>query len=353
MSYAKQAMESGFEYGAPCVEGDYPDAWAPQSSEIVAEVPQDKDLKASPPMRITNLLNLPMPLVAAVKNDKYSPGKSDYTTSQLAGTPARQFALKRIHWKELTEDVADRIYSLSGQSKHVILERAAEFCEDYEYLAEKRFYIERCGKTIGGQIDLYDIKTRTLYDWKEVSVWVATDALKNPDDLKPEWITQGNINKLLCEENGYPVERLVNIALYRDWKKSIALTKPETEYPKHQVGQFPLPIWPVEQTERFLESRITEFERSKAILPECSDEERWYRGETFALIKKGNKKATKLFDTEAEAKNHIEVFKLSGYEIKFRPGTSTRCESYCVVSEHCAQYAEIKRLAEEDKPQAA
>src|ERR1041384_3875976 len=84
----------------------------PEAYEAHPFVPRQPE--PPPPIRITNNLNLPMPLVAAVRNDKYSPGRSDYTTSQLAGTPPRQFALKRKHWHELTEDVADRIYSLSG-----------------------------------------------------------------------------------------------------------------------------------------------------------------------------------------------------------------------------------------------
>lgn len=337
MSEAKAIEISQHEYGAPVDEFEgYPDAWKPVPAPVqnVVATPQGAP-------RITNNLNLPMPLVEAVKNDRYSPGKSDYTTSQLAGTPARQFALKRIHWSQLSEDVADRIYSLSGQSKHSILERAAEFCEQYEYLAEKRFYIQRHGKTIGGQIDLYDKKTKTLYDWKEVGVYVSKAKMKD------EWIAQGNINKLLCDENGYPVEKLVNIALYRDWKKSIAQTKKPDEYPQHQVEQFPLPIWTKEETEAFIEKRINDFESSKVELPECTDDERWYSDEKYALIKKGNKKATKLFDTEEEAKTHVEIFSLTNHEIKHRPGVYKRCESYCIVSAFCEQFQKMKGQEDE------
>lgn len=145
MGEASEIAITQHEYGASVDEAyaGYPEAWSPPPPPV-------QNIVATPngSPRITNNLNLPMPLVEAVKNDRYSPGKSDYTTSQLAGTPARQFALKRKFWNLLSEDVADRIYSLSGQSKHAILERAAEYCEQYEYLAEKRFYVERCGFTV-------------------------------------------------------------------------------------------------------------------------------------------------------------------------------------------------------------
>lgn len=284
--------------------------------------------------RITNIYDLPEVLVQAVMNDKYSPGQSDYTTSQLAGTPARQWALKRRHWRDITEDVSDRIYSLSGQSKHVVLERAAEFCEQYQYLAEERFYAKRSGKTISGQIDLYDKKQGILYDWKETSVYVSYLS------LKPEWAAQGNINRLLLQENGYPVNEIINIALYRDWKKS--LVGSTEKYPPHQVAKYPIPLWSIEEVETFITTRIAEFEGSKKELPECSDEERWKADDVYALTKTGKKKATKLFASQAESQTHIEIFNIKDHEIQFRPGANKRCDSYCLVNQFCEQYKVLK-----------
>lgn len=318
MSFAKEQYEAGFAYGEEIEAGG-------------ASTPQGIPPSQRQP-RLTNLYDLPEPLVQAVMNDKYSPGHSDYTTSQLAGTPARQWALKRKHWFEITEDVSDRIYSLSGQSKHVVLERAAEFCEQYEYLAEKRFYIQRSGKTIGGQIDLYDKKHGILYDWKETSVYVSYLSLKE------EWIRQGNINRLLLIENGYEVNQIINIALYRDWKKS--LVGSTEKYPPHQVAKFELPIWNHSMTESFIAARIAEFEEAKHELPECSEEDRWKAPDVWALTKVGGKKALKLFDSEQSALEHMEIFNIPG-EITLRPGVNKRCQSYCVCLPFCEQ---AKRL---------
>jgi len=320
MSFAKRVLDEQAEYGSEVEAGG-------------ASIPSGEPPMNNRKPRITNVYDLPEPLVQAVMNDKYSPGKSDYTTSQLAGTPARQWALKRQHWMDITEDVSDRIYSLSGQSKHVVLERAAEFCEQYEYLAEQRFYIERAGKVIGGQIDLYDKRQAILYDWKETSVYVSYLSLKD------EWVRQGNINRLLLEANGYSVKQIINIALYRDWKKS--LVGSTEKYPPHQVAKFEIPVWPTEETESFIAQRVAEFEAAKQTLPECNDEERWKAPDVWALTKVGGKKALKLFETEKEALDHMEIFNIPG-EITLRPGVNKRCESYCLCAPFCTQFAEIK-----------
>jgi hypothetical protein len=318
VSYSKEVYEAQFEYGEEAEAG---------GASILQGIPPTQRKP-----RLTNVYDLPEPLVQAVMNDKYSPGHSDYTTSQLAGTPARQWALKRKHWFEITEDVSDRIYSLSGQSKHVVLERAAEYCEQYQYLAEERFYIRRCEKIVGGQIDLYDKQNGILYDWKETSVYVSYLS------LKPEWAAQGNINRLLLEENGYPVNEIINIALYRDWKRS--LVGSTEKYPPHQVAKFPIPLWSNEETEAFIARRIAEFEGAKKELPLCSDEERWKAPDVWALTKVGGKKALKLFDTEKEALDHMEIFNIPG-EITLRPGVNKRCQSYCLALPFCEQAKQL------------
>jgi len=340
MSEAKEIIANQAGYGADD-SAAYPESWQPESEpEIVAVAQKDTER-----VRVTNKFGLPQPLVEAVSNNKYSPGKSDYTTTQLAGTPARQLILRKQHWNEISEDVADLIYSLSGQSKHVVLERAAEFCKEYHYLAEKRFYITRKGKTIGGQIDLYDESKLILYDWKETGVYAASH------DLKPDWIAQGNINRIMLIENGYPVEKIINIVLYRDWKKSEVGRK--EGYPEHQVQPFEIPIWSTKETEEFISKRIAEFERAKKKIPLCSDEERWKTPDLYALIKKGNKKATKLFDSQQAAESEISVFKMMSYEVQFRPGINKRCESYCNCLPFCDQAKRLGVGQDKNKSEAA
>ena len=76
-------------------------------------------------MKITNVLNLPQPIVDAVQNDPYDSGESDISVTRLI-SPPRQVALANEHGRKLTEDCADRLFSLMGQAMHHILERGGD-----------------------------------------------------------------------------------------------------------------------------------------------------------------------------------------------------------------------------------
>lgn len=278
-------------------------------------------------MKLTNRLNLPSPLVAAIANDRYDGGTSDFSTTGLL-KPARIAELSRQHREEMSEDASDRIWALFGQVVHTIIERAAT-----NELVEKRLFMEIAGKTVSGQIDLY--QGDTLWDWKTTSIYSGKDGPKE------EWTQQGNINRLLCAENGIEVKLIQFVALYRDWSKMAAERKGE-EYPQSQIEIFDLPLWPLEKTRRFVEERIAAHEAAKIELPLCTDEERWMKPEKWALMKKGQKRAVKLYDgqewAEVALKNTNEPQK---HRIEHRPGEQTRCLFYCPVSAYCVQFREL------------
>lgn len=284
-------------------------------------------------MKITNNNNLPEPLVAACSVDFYSKGDSDFSTTGLL-RPARIVALENLHQDELQEDVMDRIYRLTGQTKHVVLERAA--LSNPDYLVERRFFskIHHADQTfnISGQLDLYDPKTKTLYDWKETSVW--KEILGDKDD----WIAQGNINAWILADNGIPVERIVYITFYRDWKKRDSF---RDDYPKNPVGQYDFgELWTPDRTVLFIKERINAHLRAKEGLPDCTPEERWERPAKWAVKKSGGVRATKVFDVKQEAESFVRS--KAGYEVEFRPPEFVRCESYCPVSEHCSFFQSVK-----------
>src|SRR3546814_2141867 len=64
--------------------------------------------------RSTNRLNLPASIVNAVSNDPYTRGNAHISITGLIG-PARKRQLEIRHADEITEDAADRIWSLLGQ----------------------------------------------------------------------------------------------------------------------------------------------------------------------------------------------------------------------------------------------
>lgn len=278
-------------------------------------------------MRWSNDLGLPEPIVRAVTNDPYDRGKSDFTVTQLIA-PARARVLRKRHAHLITEDVADRIYSLLGQSIHTILERA-----EVEHMAEVRLYAKLDGLTISGQLDRCAFfPDGLLQDYKLTSVWTDLD--------KSEWTQQTNMLVWLLAENGYTVTRGEIVAIFRDWSKSRA--KRERDYPQHQVKLVPIELWPIDKTLAFVRERVrAHVDAELGVLPECTNEERWYRGEQWAVMKNGNKRATRVFDFP----NQAEAFAATDakFKVEHRPGQSIRCAEYCTAYPFCAQaHAELR-----------
>jgi hypothetical protein len=133
---------------------------------------------------------------------------------------------------------------------------------------------------------------------------------------------------------GASVETLQIVAIYRDWVKSKAF---DSNYPSSQVQTFTVPVWLEPAAENFLLERVRQHVKAEAgeVSP-CTPEERWERPKRFAVMKRGQKRAVKLYDTREDAE--ANAVKPSLY-VEERPGTSVRCESYCRVSRFCPQHA--------------
>jgi hypothetical protein len=273
-----------------------------------------------------NAHNLPEPILALLKRDDYDRGSSDWTTTELI-RPVRIVSLFRKWRKQIEEDedAIDKMWMLWGQILHTLFEQAAIKCGIE--LVERRFYIERLGRKIGGRVDL--LNKRTLIDWKETKVF----HFKEP---KTEWVQQANINRLLCEENDQPVDKIEYWARYRNWDKIQASRK--QDYPP-PLELFNIPIWPKGQTEAYLAGRIKAHEMAKENPPICLPEERWRQPDQFALMKRGRKIAVKLYDTYGEA---ISAAAGNGANyVQERPGQDTRCLFYCNVAPYCSFYQEL------------
>lgn len=289
-------------------------------------------------MKISNDLALPGPLVTAVQSDGYSKGECDFSCTELIGPP-RIAVLKRQWQEHLSEDVADRIFALLGKSIHTILEHSA----GKRYLVEKRFIAEHDGYRIGGQIDLFDLETSILQDWKVTSRHTTGDATRkypwSSMRTVPEgkgWIEQGNINRYLMFRNGYNVKAIQYVALYRDWSKMQAMQ--ESEYPTRQVEVLRVPLWTFRETEDYLSERISMHVAARTNLPMCTPEERWQSPDLFAVMKNGAKRATRRFESETEAQKLAAKLttKKATYWVEPRPSESKRCLYYCDVAGYCS-----------------
>ena len=284
-------------------------------------------------MNITNRLNLPAPLVAAVTNDPYHGGGADYSVTTLI-KPAQAVALERKHRDELTEDVADRIWSLIGQIGHTILERAA-----MKELVEHRFFFRFIGKLISGQADIWNAEE--LLDYKFTSAWAVKDG------LKPEWECQLNLLILLAGEEGISVKEAKIIAILRDWSKLEA--RRSADYPLEQVVVLHCPIWSREKTLAYLTDRLTQhIAAAEGNPPPCNDNERWAKPAKFAVMKPGRKTALKLFGNYGEAQAMADGIK--GAVVQTRPAVNTRCDAYCAASEWCPQYKALQEASRAQQP---
>jgi hypothetical protein len=266
---------------------------------------------------ITNHHNLPAPLVNAIRNDPYTRGKSDISVTQLIQPPQPR---KLLRGRDVEEDAADCIWRLLGQAVHTVLERASPGGA----VVEKRLFSEVLGWTVSGQFDVYE--GGILTDYKITSVYAR--------DGKIEWVNQLNLLRALAERNAMSVHALQVVAIFRDWRPKEALSE---DYPKAQVAVIPVPLWPIEKAEAYLEERVRVHQLDNP--PPCTDEERWLSPEKWALMKKGQKRAVKLFNQKPE-------FILTEDQYwEHRPGSYRRCESYCNAAPICPQWQAHRQAA--------
>jgi len=293
-------------------------------------------------MRITNKYNLPAPLVRAVTATRHE-SDDDPNSIRVSSViqPVQLRALMKRHDNDIEEDAADRIFSLMGTLLHDVLEKSAK---NFDHCTtEEALSTEILGWKVIGHYDLseFTLEGEVLTDWKLTSVYAMKD--KN---LKSEWEAQVNVYAYLLRLIGKIVLRAQIVAIGRDWSRSRAAREPD--YPQRQVIIKPVPLWSNEQVRAYLHERVALHQRAdrEGIWPECSEEERWAHPVKWAIMKKGNKKATKLCDDESQAKrwidNNIADSHAHLYQLEHRPGGSVRCESYCPVSEFCPQWAKLK-----------
>lgn len=288
-------------------------------------------------MRITNHAGLPEPLVRAV-----SPVPRNYPPNTVSVTtlaqPAQIQGLLRKHAASITEDASDRLWALLGTLLHDVLERYAEGLQDT--IAEQRLELEIDGWIVTGKYDLSELilEGETLTDWKLTSIY----ALRENEPVKPEWEAQLNCYIALLRHHGREVSKAQIVAIGRDWSKMRASR--ERDYPQKGVTIKAVRIWESREVFQYLKRRLHLYkDAQEGIWPDCTSEERWARPDRWALMKKGNKKATKLFESPESARGWLKQI-LGGeksYSIQYRPGESVRCIHYCPVARFCGQWRKL------------
>ncbi len=294
---------------------------------------------------ITNNKGFPLALVRAVENDSYSKGRADRSVTGLLAPP-RQAALKDIHEDVLTEDVSERTFALYGQLVHLLLERSGE--QDRNALTEERMFTEVLGWTISGQTDTItlteDQRSWVVSDYKFVTAYKFKRNNSGELTMPAEYEQQLNMYAHLLRENGFKVDGLKIVAIYRDWSKMEA--KRDKNYPQLGAETHDVKLWSEEDAKAFMEERVRLHQDAENDLPECDDEERWARPDKYALKTNATSvRARKLFDTEVDAVTWAYENKMKkGWVVDHRPGVNIRCENYCLVSEYCEQFQALQAV---------
>lgn len=311
-------------------------------------------------MKLTNIHNLPAPIVNAVKRDPYDRGDADMSVSEIIDSPR----VKALHWAhdaEIEEDVAGRLFSLFGRATHQILEWGA----DKGQVAEERLFhtvdVGGVKITYSGAMDLQDRGEDGIgiKDWKVTTVWAFQAE-------KPQWMYQQNCyahlvrnaqwaeqwikgKKVRYEHKPQEVKSLQIGAILRDWSASKA--KRDPGYPQAPMQMLDLPLWEPEKAEDFVMHRLRLHIKARSRhfagleLPECSPEERWQDEPEYAVKKPDGKRALALYQTKDEALAHVNDANVP-LVIETRGGEPRRCTDWCKVNKFCTQYQRMQQNAE-------
>ena len=283
-------------------------------------------------MKITNKFNLPTTIINTLARPTYTKGKANFSVTELLTSP-RIVQLKRKHWNELEEDASDMVWSLFGSAIHGVLEHG----KGDNHIVEERIHLEIDGTHISGAIDLQEVEEDgiILSDYKTTSAWVV-------QNNKQDWHDQLNIYAYLVEKvKNKPVKKLQIVAIVRDWARRDA----EKEgYPQAPIVVIDIPLWPMEQREKFITDRINkhitaafDMEIGDELIP-CTPEDMWEKETTYAVKKEGGVRAKSVHKTREEA----EAVLTKGYFLEVREGERTRCQSFCQVAPFCEQWKQYK-----------
>lgn len=296
-------------------------------------------------MKITNNFGMPQPFVDFAINDKYSKGKADISVTTLIDSPKIRL-MKEKHDHQIEVDAVDMVWALFGTAVHSVLENSRQ---SEDSITEERLYSTVSGWVLSGAVDRQEIKDDniTIVDYKVTSVWSVIYG-------KPEWENQLNCYAYLVNDkhafNKSKVTNLKICAILRDWNRRDAERK--EDYPKAPIVFVDIPLWDHEKASKYIIDRMALHQEAQILadvhgdLGLCNDEEMWKKNDTWAVKKKGQKRALRVLDSEEEAIKYIEwhnetdkaYTKKTDLEIEFRGGEYTRCGNYCSVADFCNQY---------------
>ena len=291
-------------------------------------------------MKYTNKRDFPDFVVEWLKHDEYDHDENTISATTLM-QPPRAYALKKQNWAELEIDVEDLIASRYGTAIHDSVEKVGlTGCKQ-----EERLRKAVKNKIITGKFDILkevSDKRWQLIDVKSTSVWSFIYGSK--DD---EYRKQLSIYRWLAIQNQYDVVDTGKVwMIFTDWSATKARQDPS--YPQTRIEIKEIKLWTDDITLKYIGDRIDLLEsalkQTQDEMPRCTDEELWASEDSWAIMKKGAKRAFKVHKSEAEAKAQLEGTNGNSmskdYSIVLRKGKVVRCK-YCAARKFCNQYTEL------------
>ena len=240
-------------------------------------------------MEITNKFGLPPFVVDALTFSDYSRGDAQISVTQLIDSP-RVVQLQKEHADKQSKDVVDFVWSRFGTSVHLMFEESLKATES-PAITEERLFTEWKGWKLSGAIDIQEVEDDgvTISDFKVTSVWSVINA-------KSSWHKQLNAYAYLVRKaKGQTVKKLQIVAILRDWQRRKAQMEPD--YPNSPIHLVDIPMWSVKDTDQYMLDRVRVHQQAEfdhmtgGVLPPCTGAERWEKPTTFAVNKKGRKRA--------------------------------------------------------------
>jgi len=297
----------------------------------------------------------PEPLYDCLSQDNYDPGKCNITITAMQDN-ARKRLLLKYESKNLELDVSENIRSLRGQLFHELLYGKAK---KYTHLAEKRFYAKVDGWILGGKPDYPTMSNETLIDWKCCSIYSYLSSKEDIErGMESDWERQLNSYRWLLSQNNIEVNKLL-IWAWTDIRPGEMERKPE--WPSTEIVPLEVPLWTMDRARDYIEERVRYHKQAEedylrgSKLINCSDEDRWYTGDKYAVKKRERKTALRVLDTMEQAKQWTIDHELDGsVYIENRPGKYRRCHpdnfrNYCAAFEICDQANNVTARSDENE----
>lgn len=293
----------------------------------------------------TNKTKLPNYLADWCLSDSY---EHQTTPNTLSATtllkPVKPYWLSVRHTDTANIDLIDLVASRYGTAIHDSVEKIdTKGTKKEERLFHKLKTNTGVEYTITGKYDIREENedgTFTLRDIKTTSVWAFIYGGKDDDYQKQLSIYRYLHTKL------YPELKLTDHAFidffFTDWQSSKA--KQDPNYPQYKIAHsYKINLLSMAETEKFIIERISLFDHYKLAsdeqLPDCSFEELWSTEDTFAVMKKDAKRATKVCSSQKDALQYMNENGIKGF-VEFRPGKAKRCK-YCSSNSICQQYKNL------------